>query len=309
MTTEYYQIPSQQGLLPLDSADPDPWLAAATNALSLSDWSVKGKIHSPPSLFEPDDAEAVSWKHVVPMHTAGTGKPEVKAPKTPKQFNSTASKIDAWSVVDSAVIAKQKKQTKQPQPHIPQLPQLSQLPQIPQLAQLSPLPQQPQLPKPTTPSIADDGKPIEDELAHQNRYKTELCKSFTETGNCRYGVKCQFAHGKEEIRPILRHPKYKTEICKTFHTTGTCPYGIRCRFIHTKSKEESILTVMKAQAQAQTEEEEEDADDDDVDGSSITPPPGIPVPQWSKSWTMTLASAMPSKNIRISDLAEPEPAF
>lgn len=44
------------------------------------------------------------------------------------------------------------------------------------------------------------------------RYKTELCKSYTETGNCRYGAKCQFAHGKEEIRPILRHPKYKTEV-------------------------------------------------------------------------------------------------
>mmetsp|Transcript_22254 Transcript_22254/g.55822 ORF Transcript_22254/g.55822 Transcript_22254/m.55822 type:complete len:247 (-) Transcript_22254:139-879(-) len=49
---------------------------------------------------------------------------------------------------------------------------------------------------------------------------------------CRYGLKCQFAHGREELRPVMRHPKYKTEICKTFHTIGTCPYGKRCRFIH-----------------------------------------------------------------------------
>ena len=75
---------------------------------------------------------------------------------------------------------------------------------------------------------------IEDELSAQNLYKTELCRSFQETGNCRYGTKCQFAHGKHELRPVIRHPKYKTEVCKTFHTIGTCPYGKRCRFIHTR---------------------------------------------------------------------------
>jgi len=49
---------------------------------------------------------------------------------------------------------------------------------------------------------------------------------------CKYGNKCQFAHGRHELRPVIRHPKYKTEICKTFHTNGTCPYGKRCRFVH-----------------------------------------------------------------------------
>lgn len=63
-------------------------------------------------------------------------------------------------------------------------------------------------------------------------YKTELCRSWEETGTCRYGSKCQFAHGKDELREVPRHPKYKTEICCTFATTGTCPYGRRCRFIH-----------------------------------------------------------------------------
>jgi len=62
--------------------------------------------------------------------------------------------------------------------------------------------------------------------------KTELCRSFCETGMCRYGHKCQFAHGEHELRPVLRHPKYKTETCKTFSNSGTCPYGNRCRFVH-----------------------------------------------------------------------------
>lgn len=46
--------------------------------------------------------------------------------------------------------------------------------------------------------------------------QTELCRSWEELGSCRYGSKCQFAHGREELRPVQRHPKYKTEVrmCK-----------------------------------------------------------------------------------------------
>ena len=64
-------------------------------------------------------------------------------------------------------------------------------------------------------------------------YKTELCRTWEETGVCRYGPKCQFAHSGTELRTIDRHPKYKTEMCKTFWERGTCPYGKRCCFIHT----------------------------------------------------------------------------
>ncbi|XP_036391837.1 mRNA decay activator protein ZFP36 [Megalops cyprinoides] len=65
-----------------------------------------------------------------------------------------------------------------------------------------------------------------------SRYKTELCRTFAESGVCKYGGKCQFAHGPEELRDLNRHPKYKTEPCRTFHTIGYCPYGIRCHFVH-----------------------------------------------------------------------------
>lgn len=83
-----------------------------------------------------------------------------------------------------------------------------------------------------SPSAEKNTPKIEEEISSQNLYKTELCRSFEETGACRYGPKCQFAHGKAELRPVLRHPKYKTQICKTFYSRGTCPYGRRCRFIH-----------------------------------------------------------------------------
>lgn len=96
------------------------------------------------------------------------------------------------------------------------------------------------VPKSPLPSPSPNPNPnlanIEDEITGQNLYKTELCRSFEETGTCRYGTKCQFAHGMDEKRPVIRHPKYKTEVCKTFHTIGTCPYGKRCRFIHSLSE-------------------------------------------------------------------------
>jgi len=54
------------------------------------------------------------------------------------------------------------------------------------------------------------------------RYKTELCRSYHETGLCKYGEKCQFAHGYNEIRSLNRHPKYKSVLCRTYHCTGYC---------------------------------------------------------------------------------------
>lgn len=59
-----------------------------------------------------------------------------------------------------------------------------------------------------------------------------MCHPFEENGVCKYGEKCQFAHGLHELRDLARHPKYKTELCRTFHAEGYCPYGTRCHFIH-----------------------------------------------------------------------------
>ncbi|KAM4019494.1 uncharacterized protein ACNLHF_000199 [Anomaloglossus baeobatrachus] len=78
-----------------------------------------------------------------------------------------------------------------------------------------------------------------------SRYKTELCRTFHESGSCKYGTKCQFAHGTVELRGMNRHPKYKTELCRTYHTIGFCPYGSRCHFIH-NAEEQRFNTSHKA---------------------------------------------------------------
>jgi len=89
-------------------------------------------------------------------------------------------------------------------------------------------------------------------LLPSNRYKTELCRGFQESGSCKYGNKCQFAHGEAELRGLYRHPKYKTEPCRTFYNFGYCPYGTRCHFIHEEKISNSPLSSDKFQNQRQT---------------------------------------------------------
>jgi hypothetical protein len=53
-----------------------------------------------------------------------------------------------------------------------------------------------------------------DENKKVHLFKTEMCRSFEETGHCRYSDRCHFAHNIDELREVRRHPRYKTEICK-----------------------------------------------------------------------------------------------
>lgn len=64
------------------------------------------------------------------------------------------------------------------------------------------------------------------------KYKTELCSNFIETGGCRYGNKCRYAHGHWELNLVGRSRKYKSRLCKYYHNYGFCSYGTRCNFIH-----------------------------------------------------------------------------
>eukprot|EP00792_Barthelona_sp_PAP020_P003816 TRINITY_DN1675_c0_g1_i1.p1 TRINITY_DN1675_c0_g1~~TRINITY_DN1675_c0_g1_i1.p1 ORF type:complete len:276 (+),score=89.14 TRINITY_DN1675_c0_g1_i1:162-989(+) len=81
-------------------------------------------------------------------------------------------------------------------------------------------------------------------LNNQNRYKTELCYSFMSRGYCPYGDDCLFAHGKHELRNIIKHPKFKTRKCKNYHgPNGYCCYGNRCSYIHDENLQGPPLEV------------------------------------------------------------------
>ncbi|KAK4358368.1 hypothetical protein RND71_023978 [Anisodus tanguticus] len=76
-------------------------------------------------------------------------------------------------------------------------------------------------------------QPLELDVYNQGMFKTELCNKWQETGAYPYGDNCQFAHGIEELRPVLLHPRYKTEVCRMVLNGDPFPYDHRCHFHHT----------------------------------------------------------------------------
>ncbi|KAL8218638.1 hypothetical protein R6Q57_022011 [Mikania cordata] len=85
-------------------------------------------------------------------------------------------------------------------------------------------------------------EPLELKVYNQGMTKTELCNKWQQTGACPYGDHCQFAHGIEELRPVLRHPRYKTEVCRMVLAGDPCPYGHRCHFRHALTEEEKLMS-------------------------------------------------------------------
>ncbi|KAI0529756.1 hypothetical protein KFK09_002314 [Dendrobium nobile] len=81
-------------------------------------------------------------------------------------------------------------------------------------------------------SSIQDNEEVEVEAYSQGTTKTELCNKWGEMGICPYAERCQFAHGLEELRPVIRHPRYKTQFCRMLSSGGGCPYGHRCHFRH-----------------------------------------------------------------------------
>lgn len=75
------------------------------------------------------------------------------------------------------------------------------------------------------------------EYQHDPKYKTELCKSWTETNACPYGNKCRFAHGRNDLFDrIISCKRYKQKECVSFFQNNFCCYGSRCHFRHEERK-------------------------------------------------------------------------
>ena len=77
-------------------------------------------------------------------------------------------------------------------------------------------------------------EPIESTAADfKIKYKTELCKYYEINGYCKFGDRCAYAHGKENLRSkVTNSSAYRTKKCFQFFEQGYCPYGSRCQFAH-----------------------------------------------------------------------------
>jgi hypothetical protein len=82
----------------------------------------------------------------------------------------------------------------------------------------------------------DNNKINKNNNKKDNLYKTQLCDTYEEFGRCNYGINCQYAHGRNELKkkPIIKQPTaFKTVRCKNYWSKKfTCPYGDKCKFVH-----------------------------------------------------------------------------
>lgn len=97
--------------------------------------------------------------------------------------------------------------------------------------------------------------PHNSDSAKSPKYKTEMCKNYSEMGYCPYYEKCQFAHGYHdmiltpELFERLSRQASKPRRCKNFWNTGQCAYGLRCQFSHYEVNQD-CLTYLKIQSSA-----------------------------------------------------------
>jgi len=96
----------------------------------------------------------------------------------------------------------------------------------------------------------------------KQKYKTQLCRHFTENGSCPLAQYCQFAHGPEELRqandPLPKnfgktalgavHSNYKTIPCKYWIDAGkpedfhlVCKFGDSCSFYHNEAERRELI--------------------------------------------------------------------
>ncbi|CAH0477905.1 unnamed protein product [Peronospora belbahrii] len=123
--------------------------------------------------------------------------------------------------------------------------------------------------------MTDIGPAETPSYGNPNRMHVLANGDIVDCGTCRYGSKCQFAHGEEELRGVLRHPKYKTTRRKAYLSTGKCMYGSRCRFIHTRHPgEEDQRFVNYGSSDLSSTASESDDQETQSEGFSLVNPYG-----------------------------------
>ena len=94
---------------------------------------------------------------------------------------------------------------------------------------------------------------------NHTKYKISLCKHYNTQKGCRYGEKCQFAHGNLDLRPNISQYSpmiqnqndflnYKVVKCKNWDKNKTCKYGMYCSFAHgnneLRTKKDNLTQIL-----------------------------------------------------------------
>ena len=108
------------------------------------------------------------------------------------------------------------------------------------------------------------GSSKKDKNGLKSKMKTELCTHFTQGGTCKWGEKCIYAHGMQELKEKTHvTSQYKTRLCDKYAVDGFCPYGQRCMYIHENASTsllksfsknfEDILEISASKAESENE--------------------------------------------------------
>jgi hypothetical protein len=109
----------------------------------------------------------------------------------------------------------------------------------------------------------------EDKVKSNPSYKTSLCKNYMMGMYCQFADKCQYAHGRHELRdkpaavPPSQLPEevkkrlvekakalpgYKTKMCNNFENEGHCQYDDMCHYAHGEEELAEETTADKEMA-------------------------------------------------------------
>ena len=85
-----------------------------------------------------------------------------------------------------------------------------------------------------------DETQLKQNISIDRKYKRDICKNWRDTGVCKFGDACLYAHGEDEMQAVDRltedklkqHDIFKTQNCRAFWKGKFCHYGKRCQFRH-----------------------------------------------------------------------------
>ncbi|XP_055809283.1 uncharacterized protein LOC129877778 [Solanum dulcamara] len=86
-----------------------------------------------------------------------------------------------------------------------------------------------------SPSTSDSGGRLSSSTSGKDNsfHKSETCRWWEDSGSCRFGSKCRFVHGKEDLRPTAFANRNSSEalLCRSY-SSGSSSYGPRGRSVH-----------------------------------------------------------------------------
>ncbi|KAK4377181.1 hypothetical protein RND71_003477 [Anisodus tanguticus] len=83
-----------------------------------------------------------------------------------------------------------------------------------------------------SPSTSDSGGRLSSG-SDNSFHKSETCRWWEDSGTCRFGSKCRFVHGKEDLRPTAFANRNQSEaLLSRSYSSGSCSYGPRGRSVH-----------------------------------------------------------------------------